>query len=289
MAAARTGGYLPLAVAVAFVSSGSILVRFASAPALAVAFQRIFLASLLLFPFAIAGLRRAWPSLPRGRRLALLGCGVALALHFATWIASLSFTTVAASVLLVNTAPLFSIGFSFVLLNERVSRRVAIATALALAGAIVIALGDWRSGAQSLFGDVLALVGAATLSLYHVAGRGLREALPLQAYVLAVWSTAAIAIALLAMAFGVRLFDYGPRTWAAFGALAVFPTLLGHGLVNLSLRALPAPTVGLFLLGEPLAASALAYGILGEAPASTTFAGGALVLAALAIVAASGR
>jgi drug/metabolite transporter (DMT)-like permease len=277
-------GYGLLLLAVACVSVGSIFVRLAHAPALAVAFNRIFLASVVVAPFAASPLARAWPALSARRRLLLLASGVSLGVHFATWIASLSYTSVAASVLLVNTAPLFTLVFSWWLLGERASSAVRIAMAVALTGAALIAAGDWDGGPASLTGDALAMAGAVTLSLYHVIGRGLRDALPLSAYVLGVWATAAATLAVLATAARVPLFGYPLRTFALFLALAVVPTVIGHGLVNRSLRHIPAPTVGLFLLGEPIAASVLAYAVFGETPSRLTIAGGALVLAALALV-----
>jgi drug/metabolite transporter (DMT)-like permease len=277
-------GYGLLAFAVACVSVGSIFVRLAHAPALAVAFNRIFLASLVVAPFAAASLARAWPALPRRRRALLAASGVSLGVHFGTWIASLSYTSVAASVLLVNTTPLFTLAFSWWLLGERATGAVIVAMGIALAGAVLIAAGDWGSGTASLSGDALAMAGAVTLSVYHVVGRGLREALPLSAYVLGVWAAAAATLAVLALGAGVPLFAYSSRTFAILLALAVVPTVLGHGLVNRSLRRIPAPTVGLFLLGEPIAASLLAYAIFGEVPGRLTIAGGALVLCALVLV-----
>jgi len=274
-------GYGLLLLAVACVSVGSIFVRLAHAPALAVAFNRIFLASVVVAPFAAPSLARAWPALSARRRLILLASGISLGVHFATWIASLAYTTVAASVLLVNTAPLFTLVFSWWLLGERASSAVRIAMAVALTGAALIAAGDWDGGTASLTGDALAMAGAV---LYHVIGRGLRDALPLSAYVLGVWATAAATLALLAAAARVPVFGYPFRTFALFLALAVVPTVFGHGLVNRSLRRIPAPTVGLFLLGEPIAASVLAYAVFGEMPSRLTIAGGALVLAALALV-----
>jgi drug/metabolite transporter (DMT)-like permease len=280
--------YPILALAVACVSTGSIFVRLAQAPALSVAFHRVFLASLLLAPFALGPLGRSWPSLSRRHRLAMLAAGVALALHFATWIASLSYTSVAASVLLVNTTPLFTLAFSRLFLGETVPAVVVGATAAAFAGATLIAAGDWTGRADSLIGAGLALAGAVTLSLYHVVGRGLRRALPLNAYVLAVWSAAATVLALLAPLLGTDVLRQEPRAYVWLVALAVVPTLCGHGLVNLSLRRLPAPTVGLFLLGEPVAASLLAFVLLDERPGLATMAGGAVVIAALAVVVRAG-
>jgi drug/metabolite transporter (DMT)-like permease len=276
--------YLTLGLAVAFISLGSILIRWAQAPALSVAFYRIFLASVFLSPFAAGAAARSWPGLPSRERGLLLGAGVSLAVHFATWIASLSYTSVAASVLLVNTAPLFTLAFTRVFLREPVTAVVVRATAVALAGAALIAAGDWTGSASSLTGALLAVAGAVTLSLYHVIGRGLRAALPLPAYILGVWSTAAATLAVIALVGGAPFTGHPPRTMAALAALALVPTLFGHGLVNRSLRLLPAPTVGLFLLGEPLCAAVLAYLAFGETPGALTLAGGALVLAALALV-----
>jgi drug/metabolite transporter (DMT)-like permease len=281
-----TSPYLVLGLAVLFVSSGSILVRWAGAPPLALSFYRIGLAALCLAPVAAFPAARTWPRLPARARLALVASGVALALHFATWVTSLSYTSIASSVLLVNTAPLFAVGFSRAFLGEKAPGHVLAAIALALGGAVLIAAGDWSESPASVLGSALAVAGAIALALYHVAGRGLRQTMPLGAYVFAVWTVAALALLVFCLAGRVPLVGYGPRTLACFAALALLPTLAGHGLVNRSLRALSAPTVGLFLLGEPIGASLLGYVFLGEVPGRSTFLGGALVLAALVLVVA---
>jgi drug/metabolite transporter (DMT)-like permease len=280
----RKSPYAILSLAVLFVSFGSILVRLAEAPALAVSFYRVALASIILLPFAGREARRSWPALAPRQRLVLLGSGLALALHFATWIASLSYTSIAASVLLVNTAPFFAILFAWIFLRERVSPVVLAALPIASVGAALIAFGGQDAGPGTLFGNLLALAGAVALAAYQVIGRGLRAALPLNAYILGVWSTAAVCLAAMAVAFGVPLSGYSARTWLAFAALALIPTIGGHGLANKSLRLLPAPTVGLFLLGEPVGASILAWLLFGEIPGPWTLVGGAIVLGALALV-----
>jgi drug/metabolite transporter (DMT)-like permease len=281
--------YLTLSLAVLFVSFGAILVRLAAAPPLAVSFYRVALASLILLPFAAGDARRSWSALGPKQRWLLLASGGALALHFATWIASLSYTTVASSVLLVNTAPLFAIVFSRLFLHEKPSPTVLAAIPVAFTGAGLIAFGDWTGSPGSLLGNGLAVAGAVAVAVYQVIGRGLRDALPLNAYVLGVWATAALALAGMARGFGVPLGGYPKTTWLLFVALAVVPTIGGHGLVNKSLRSLPAPTVGLFLLGEPVIASLLAWLIFREVPGPWTLAGGAVVLAALAVVLARRR
>jgi drug/metabolite transporter (DMT)-like permease len=276
--------WLTVSLAVVCVSFGAIFVRLAQAPPLAVSFYRVAIASLILLPFAAPDARCSWPALDARRRLLVLAAGLALALHFATWIASLSYTTVASSVLLVNTSPLFAIALSRLFLHEKPSPVVQVAIPVALFGAALIAFGDWAGSPGSLLGNGLAVAGAVTVAAYQVVGRGLRDALPLNAYVLGVWGTAALALAALARAFGVPLGGYPRRTWLLYLALAVVPTIGGHGLVNKSLRSLPAPTVGLFLLGEPVIASLLAWVLFREAPGPWTLAGGAVVLGALGLV-----
>jgi drug/metabolite transporter (DMT)-like permease len=249
-----------------------------------VAFYRMAFATLLVAPFAAPEARRSLGSLGGRWRLLLATAGVALALHFATWISSLSFTSIASSVLLVNTAPIFAVVLSRVFLHERVGSTVLTAIALALLGAVLIAAGDWGRQPSSLLGNALAVAGAFTLAAYHVSGRGLRDALALHAYILLVWATAAVTLGLIALAFGTPFTPYPPRAWLLFLALGLIPTVLGHGLVNRALRSLAAPTVGLFLLGEPIGASILAFLVFGEVPTASTLLGGIVILLALGLV-----
>jgi drug/metabolite transporter (DMT)-like permease len=257
---------------------------------LAIAFYRVALAAAIMLPFGAAHLAAAMRTLPRRDLLLTVAAGCALALHFATWIASLDYTSVAASVLLVNTTPLFSAIGAALHLRERPPRSLKMALPLALLGALVIAWGDGLAGGtRPLLGDALAVCGALSLAVHHVLGRGLRTALPLSAYVLAVWTLAALGLWTLARALGTPLGGFPTRTWLVFGALALVPTVAGHGLINRALRVLDAPTVGLFLLGEPLGATLLVWLFMGEVPSPTTALGGLLVLAALAWVVRDGR
>jgi len=281
--------YGPLLVAVVAISFGSILVRLAHAPALAVAFYRMAFAALLLAPVALRGGLDAWPGLAWRSRLLIAASGLALALHFATWIASLTYTSVSASVLLVNTAPLLTLVLSWIFLHEAPSLGAVGALVVALGGVALIASDDFGRGTSALTGDLLALAGAASLSVHHVLGRGLRGALPLGPYVLSVWTIAALVLALLALLSGTPLGGLPRHALVILLALAVVPTVIGHGLINRSLRVLPATTVGLFLLGEPVGASALAFVLFHEAPSLRVLGGGALILLALGWLALRGR
>ena len=113
----------------------------------------------------------------------------------------------------------------------------------------------------------------------------MRSALPLAAYVLGVWGSAACVLALLVVIYGAPFTGHTPRAWLCFLGLALVPTLGGHGLVNRALRHLPAPTVGLFMLGEPVGATLLAFLVFGQRPSPATLLGGGIVLVALVFVA----
>jgi drug/metabolite transporter (DMT)-like permease len=284
----RERPYLVLFAAVVCVSLASVLVRAAVAPAFAIAVYRMGLASLLLGPFTLPALWSSFPSLALRLRWSLVGAGIALGVHFASWISSLSYTSIASSVLLVNTAPLVTLVLSRAFLKETPPPTVLLAMGLALFGVALIAWGDLGSGPAPVRGDLLAALGAVALSVYHVFGRALRNALPLGAYVLGVWLVATLFLGALAIATGVPLWGYSRRSLLVFLSLALVPTLGGHGLQNRALRFLPAPTVGLFLLGEPVGASALAYFFYSEIPSRTTLVGGAAVLLGLALTTLGG-
>ncbi len=271
-----------LLVAVLAMSWGGPLVRFATAPALAVAawrvsFSVLFIAAVVLLRDRGAAIRRL-----SGRDWALgLLSGVFLAGHFWSWIASLSYTTVASSVVLVNTQPIFVALLSIAFLGERPSRRQWAGIGVAVAGAAVIGWGDFAGGVDPLVGDLLAVAGAVFVSLYYVIGRRLRQRLELWDYIAVVYGAAAVVLmgATAAMP-GVDVTGYPTTDWLVFLALAAGPMMIGHTGVNYALRYMPAYVANLALLGEPIGATLLAWWLPGirERPSVQLLLGGALVL-----------
>jgi drug/metabolite transporter (DMT)-like permease len=274
-----------LSLGVLAVSWGAILARLAEAPALSVAAWRMLLAGVPAALFALAARRRELAALDRRSRRLLLGAGAALALHFATWIASLRLTSVASSVALVSTQPVWVALLSRPLLGERVGRRAALGIGLAVAGALVVAGADLSAGEAALRGDALALAGALGAALYFLAGRRVRARLSLGAYVGVVYPAAALALLALAAGAGAPLAGFAGSTWAALLGLALVPQLLGHSLLNWSLRWLSAPFVAVAVLAEPVLATLLAVPVLGERPGAWQAAGGALTLAGVFLAA----
>lgn len=276
---------LVLVAGVLAVSTASTFIRLAQADidSLAVAAWRLTLAAGILAPFALLTRRDELRSLSRREWLLALGAGLLLALHFAAWITSLALTSVAASVVLVTTSPFFVGGISHLFLGEKLSRPLLLGMSVALAGSVIIGLGDAGSGAHRLTGDLLALVGALAAAGYFVIGRRLRRRLSLVGYVFPVYGTAAIALLLVASLSHAPLSGYGESTWLWLLLLALIPQLIGHSSLNWALGHLPATYVSLAVLGEPLGSILLAWIVLSEAPTASAVCGGALIMAGLVI------
>jgi drug/metabolite transporter (DMT)-like permease len=272
---------LGLAAAVFAISWAAILIRWADAPPLVTGAWRLAIASLAFWAAALASRRFPWRGWTAGRLATALAAAVFLALHFGLWIASLGLTTVASSVLLVSTQPVFTAALGALLLRERVGTRAAAGIAVALAGSLAITGGDLRVAGTAWRGDLLALAGAVAIAAHYLLVRSLRpttDLLPL----LAVFNPVAAGLLFAAAAFaGEPLVDHPPRTMAVFVLLALVPTVIGHTLLNWALRYRKAYEVNVTVLGEPLGATALAWLLLGETPGAHVAAGGALVLAGI--------
>jgi drug/metabolite transporter (DMT)-like permease len=281
----RTRAYTALGLGVFIVAWAAIFIRWAGeAPGLAIAAGRLTLAALILAPIALAtGALRELRALGRGDLLLALLSGLALAIHFATWISSLSMTTVASSVVLVETNPLFVALASHFILRERVSRLAAVGIGLAVLGSVLVGYGDFGLSGQALLGDLLALIGGLMAAIYFLLGRRLRQRLSIVAYIWPVYSTAAVALLGACLVAGQRLAGYAPPTYLMFFLLAVGPQLLGHSSLNYALGQLSATFVTVTALGEPIGSALLAFLLLQEVPPSIVFAGGALILAGIAL------
>lgn len=280
------------------VSTASIFIRFAQedAPSLVIAAYRLGLATLLLAPIALTRHRVELSSLNRKQVGLLLLSGVFLALHFAAWITSLEMTTVATSVVLVTTTPLWVAIVSPVVLRERLSPVVWVGLVVALIGGTIVGLRescqitgfrlacdgliDLSSG-ESLQGNLLALMGAWMAAGYITVGRQVRARLSLVSYTFLVYGVSAAVLLVLVLVARQPLVGYSPQTYLWFVLLAVVPQLLGHSTFNWALRYLPAAYVSIALLGEPIGTTILAMIFLREAPVPVEVLGGAMILAGI--------
>jgi drug/metabolite transporter (DMT)-like permease len=235
------------------------------------------MASVILVPLGLLRHRDEYRRLsPRQWRLAVAS-GVVLAAHFATWISSLSFTTVAASAVLVQTLPLWVAAFGrFV--GERPTRRALTGMGIAVVGTAIIAGGGFHGGSRAVVGDLLALAGAIFAAIYVLLGRSLRQELSLVTYSSIVYAAAACVLGLVMLVSGTAFFGYPSETWLMFVLITAGPQFLGHTTFNYLLGHVRASIVAVALLAEPVGATILAWIILGEPPGAATVIGGAVVL-----------
>jgi drug/metabolite transporter (DMT)-like permease len=295
---------LGLALAILAASTSSIMIRFAQneAPSLVIAAYRLGLATLALLPLFLIKYRPELNKMSRREIGMAVFSGLFLAVHFATWITSLEFTTVASSVVLVQTSPLFVTLVSPFLLKERPSPTIILGLLLALFGSLVVGISDacvWKDGllcpplstftaGTAIRGDLLALTGAVAGAGYLLIGRKLRGTVSLIPYITLAYGTAAIALVMLVLLRGQNLFGYSSSTYLLFGLLAFFPQLFAHSTYNWSLRYVSAALVSISLLAEPVASAVLALFILEEVPPALRLAGALLILVGIAIAARKG-
>ena len=298
--------YLGLAIGILAVSTASILIRYAQgeAASIVIAAYRLTIAALLLLPIAALRHRKALSTLT-SRQLGLgVLAGVFLAVHFATWIKSLEYTTVVSSVVLVTTTPLWVALAAPLTIKEPITRKTSLGMALALIGTLMIGLADACQfsggdlacpplsdflGQQAFLGDLLALMGAWTAAGYVIIGRRLRERLPLVPYIFIVYGMAAVVLVGFVLVSGSPVVGFSVETYLWLLLLAVIPQLIGHSTFNWALGYLPASFVAITLLGEPIGSSLLAFTLLGEVPTTGVVIGGALILGGIAIAARPGR
>ena len=273
-----------LAFAVFAASTSAILVRWSAAPSSVAAFYRVLFTTALIAPVALLRYREEFGRLSsRDLGFAILA-GVALAIHFAAWFESLNHTSVAASVTIVQSQPIFVALGAALVLGERVSRETALGITVAIVGAAVMSFGDAGQAPISdatLYGNSLALLGAITVAGYVLAGRSIRQRVSLFPYVTVVYTACALTLCLLVGAQGHDFVAYPPREWLLFLGMAVGPGVFGHTVINWVLKHLESVVVSVAWLGEPVGATLLALVLLAEVPDAVTVVGGLVVLAGI--------
>ena len=289
---------LAICFAILAVSTASIFIRFAQpyVPALVIAAWRLVLATLGLAPFALLRHRGELSRISRGDLVLALLSGLFLALHFATWITSFEYTTVASAVVLVSTVPLWVALLSPFLLKERLTGTVLIGIVLTLVGSALVGLSDacvWSSSGlacpplgdfvhgKAFLGDLLALTGGIMGAGYLLIGRRLRGRISLVPYVFLVYGMAGAVLLVAALGAREKLVGFPPLAYLWLVLLALVPQLVGHSTFNWALRYLSAAYVSITLLGEPIGSTILAYFLLKETPSILKIFGAILILAGI--------
>jgi len=285
----RRVALVAVGVAVLAASTSAILIRLSTAPESVMAFYRVTFTTLLLLPLA-RGARTELAGVARRDILAAVGAGLALAVHFATWFVSVNLTTVAASVTLVQTQPLFVAAGAALLLSERITRKTVGGILVAMAGVATMSaegLLGMTNAPAPVVGNALAVAGAVAAAVYVLAGRSIRQRVSVVPYVLVVYAVSAVGLLAVALGQGAPLLGYPPREWVLFLGMALGPGILGHTLINWALEYVESSVVSVSLVGEPVASAVLAAVVLAEIPGGLTVGGGAVVIAGIVVTARS--
>lgn len=281
---------LIMGIGLAAVSLSAIFIRLADAPGVVVAAYRMLLASLVLLPWTLRALKKT--PLTRANSGYAVLAGLFLAIHFATWISSLSYTSVAASTSLGTSTPVWIALASWLLLNQSPPFATLLGMLLAILGGALIGFGSGGEGASSapFFGNALALAGAMAAAAYLLLGRAAQQrGLGLQAYIGVAYGVAAIALLPLPLLFGLSYTGYSGETFLWILLLALIPQLIGHTAYNYAVKHLSPTVVATVILLEPVGASLLALLLFTEVPPLLTLLGAVVLLIGVAITSRNSR
>jgi len=277
--------YIALFVSVASVSTAAVLIVTAKAPALSIAFYRLLFTVLLLLPLVLLHkkTREELTTLPRTTFLIMIGIGIILAAHFAFWITSLKFTSVASSVILVTAHPVMVAPTAHFFLKEKLSIVNIFGISISVSGVIILVLGNYGLGSltiDTLEGNILAILGGICAGFYILGGRKLRKNVSVGSYAIVVYSIAAITLFILCLVFNSTITNISLRDYQIFIIMAITAGILGHTLYNWSLRHIRASVASVALLGEPLGSTMLAFALpwISQIPSRFTIIGGAIIL-----------
>ncbi|HKY04308.1 MAG TPA: DMT family transporter, partial [Blastocatellia bacterium] len=219
---------------------------------LAIALYRMALATAILLPAAIALKRREMARMTSCDAALLLLGGLFLAVHFGAWITSLKYISIATSVVLVNSHPIFVVLASYLFLDEKPSRRSLAGTVVGLAGMAVISRDGLRDVEFALLGNALAIIGALAVVGYFIIGRKVRARVSLLGYVTPLYGACSLFLLVWALLARSPLGPFEAEVWLYLGALAVVPTILGHTVFNWAIKHVRPSAVSLAFLGEPV-------------------------------------
>ncbi|MFB6291550.1 MAG: DMT family transporter [Candidatus Bipolaricaulia bacterium] len=262
------------------VSFAAIFIRLSTAPPLIISFYRMFFSSVLIFIYAsyrsdvFTQLRK----LTSKDLLLLVVAGLFLSVHFAFWVTSLNHTSVASSVILVTTQPLFIVLIESTFLDKKPSKSFLIGLTVAAIGSFLIGFGDFQGAEFELIGDVLALAGAVMAAGYFLIGGEVRQRINILPYIFVVYGFSSVFLFAFCLVAGLPLVSYSASNYSLFLLLAIIPTLIGHTAFNWLLSEVKASLIGVTILGEPIGSSLLAIVFFEEYPSYWVIAGGTFVL-----------
>lgn len=267
--------YIILAIGVIIISFSGIIIKVTTAPALIIAFYRVFLSAIFLTPIFFIKYRDSLKYF-LDFRPALVG--FLLALHFYAWISAVQLTNVANAVIFIAIQPLFTLLLEYLFAREDLRKGAIAGVVFALLGSIIISFSDFYIILSRFYGDLLAVLAAFLAACYLFLGRSFRKNIQYIPYIYIVYTYCSFFLLIFILISGYSFTDYSQINYIYFLLLALGPTLIGHSVLNLSIRYVPATIVSLAILGEPIMTTVLALVLLNEKLTTATMVGGVLIL-----------
>lgn len=265
------------------VSLSAIFGRLVTTPSLISAMYRMAFSAVFLLPVALLHCRRELREAGMKNILLCVLSGVFLGFHFAFYLGSLKYTSIASSTVLVDTEVLFVALVLLIFFREKIPRRGLLGIALTLIGSVVIAMGDKGGGSNIFFGDLLAIAGALCTTVYTLIGRTERKHLSTTAYTFIVYSSAALMLLLVSMFSGTPLTGYPLSDYFYIFAMTVCCTFLGHSIFSWGLKYISAAFISTAKLCEPVFATIMGILIFGEFPRWNQVIGGVVVITGIVV------
>lgn len=281
--------YLALAIGVISVSTSAILVKYSASPAGVIAFYRLFLSVLLLLPLFLTRYVSELRLIRKRDWLYSMIAGIFLALHFILWFESLNYTSVASSTVLVTLQPIFAFIGTYFFFKEKISVITILSGVIAIIGSAIISWGDFRISGSALFGDLLALIACALVTVYLMFGQNVRKRLSLITYTFIVYSFSSLTLFVYVIVRNESFIPIQSSDWIYFFLLALVPTLLGHSLFNWAIKWISTSTISMAILFEPVGAIILAYYLLDEVLIWSQIIGGIIVIGGISLFVADER
>lgn len=273
--------YIPIIIGVLAVSLSAIFVKLSTAEAGVIAFYRMLFSVLIMLPLFLWRYTDEVKQLTKKDWLLTTIAGVFLAFHFILWFESLNYTSVASSTVLVTLQPLFAFVGTYFFFKEPISAKTIVAGIIAISGSVLISWGDFQISGTALYGDILALIACALVTVYFLFGQSVRKRLSLVTYTMVVYSISTVTLFFYVLVKGETFGPYPAMDWLWFLLLAIIPNLLGHTLFNWSIKYVSTNVISIAILFEPVGAAILAFYIFGERLTVMQILGGTIILAGI--------
>lgn len=265
-------------IGVVGISASAVLVRWSTAPSMVLVLYRMTIAVLMLAPSVLLRGREELRSMTGRELLLTMAAGCCLGLHFSAFFESLRHTSIASAVILSDAEVLFVALGSILVFRKKLSRQCWLAVALALIGAVLVALAD-SGGESGLWGNTLALTSTFLLALYTMIGASVRSRISNTTYTFVAYACAAVTVLVISLLSGTPLGGYGVNNWLTALGMAVLCTLMGHSVFTWGLKYLPPAYISTVKLLDPVFSALWGLLLFREIPTAQVVVGGVIVVA----------